>query len=58
MESMLLIPEGLRDALLQYLMTRPAGEVMDGILALRALQAAAPPAACGGVTCLLTTPNE
>lgn len=43
MESMLLIPEGLRDALLQYLMARPAGEVMDGILALRALQAAAPP---------------
>ena len=34
---MLLLPEALRDALLKYLMTRPCGEVIEGVNQLRAL---------------------
>lgn len=39
---MLLISEELRDGLLNYLMTRPCQEVMQGVLALQHL-AAVPP---------------
>jgi hypothetical protein len=39
---MLLISEELRDGLLNYLMTRPCQEVMQGVLALQHL-AVAPP---------------
>lgn len=37
---MLLIPEELRDGLLNYLMTRPCQEVMQGVLALQNLATA------------------
>ena len=38
-----LIPAELRDDLLRYLMTRPCGEVMQGVLALQHLRPAEAP---------------
>jgi hypothetical protein len=40
-----LLPESLRNELISYLMTRPCGEVMPGVLALQQLQPAPAPVA-------------
>lgn len=39
---MLLIDEKLRDELVRYLLTRPCGEVMQGVIALRDLNPVRP----------------
>lgn len=45
-QKFLKLPEEVRDELVQYLLTKPAGEVMDGILMLKSLEHVeeAPPA--------------
>lgn len=38
-EKRFILPAAVRDGMLNYLMTRPCGEVFNGVLALQALAA-------------------